>query len=375
MTRLITGAWSVCFAVLCFLAFGCKPDVNPHTLQVGVIMPLTGNVASLGVPCFNGMKLALKEFNQAKSASARIEFIPEDTNADATTAVAAFTKLATINHAIAILGPLTSTEALAVAPIAERNRLVMISPGASTPALTSAGEYIFRNELSDLKGGAAQATLAFGKMGFRRMAALYMNNAYGVGLVRVFQDTFASLGGSIVSTEAFQPDTVDFRSHLSKIKAAKPNAVLVIAVDEIVNIIRQAKELGLDIPIFTTPIFENETYIKQLGPLADGVLYVYYGTFNSNATDSRTQHFTEAYKHTFDNEAPTYYSALGYDAANLLFAALSSSGLKPDDLRKHLHAIRDYPGVTGPSSFDSHGDIEKPVLLKTVAKGRFVIVP
>ena len=343
------------------------------SIKVGVILPLTGNVASLGVPCRNGILLAVEKFNSGNTLiTHRIDLIIEDSKAEAKTAVASFNKLVSIDNVQVIIGPLTSTETLAVAPLAEKRSVVIISPGASTPALSTAGDYIFRNELSDEQGGAAQAIFAYNILGFRRMACIYMNNDYGAGLYKVFKHDFENLGGQIVSIQPFQPDTVNFRTHLAKIKYANPDALFIIAVDEVVNIIKQSHEIDFVVPFYATPIFENITYLDQLGDLAEGVIYVYYGSFDPKSTDPISQDFINSYTDRF-NEKPTYYSALGYDAASIILKVIKDSNYSLTNLRSMLYKIHDFTGVTGSCSFNNNGDIEKPVLLKKVAQGKFVV--
>src|ERR1051326_3525289 len=255
-----------------------------NTINIGVIMPLSGNVATLGQPCANGMQLAVEGFNQTRaSKQPMVKLVAEDTLAHPKDAVAAFTKLVNTNHVVGVLGPLTSGEALAVAPLANENRTPLISPGASTPDLTQAGAYVFRNELSDKLGGLRQAQLALNKLGYRRIAALYMNNDYGVGLFNVFRTEFTSMGGVITIAEPYPPDTVDFRTVLARISSTRPDAIFAVGIDELVNIIEQARAMGITLPVYTTPIFENKTYISKLGSKADGVVYVYYGTFDPDA--------------------------------------------------------------------------------------------
>ena len=343
-----------------------------NTINIGVIMPLSGNVATLGQPCANGMQLAVEGFNQTRaSKQPMVKLVAEDTLAHPKDAVAAFTKLVNTNHVVGVLGPLTSGEALAVAPLANENRTPLISPGASTPDLTQAGDYVFRNELSDKLGGLRQAQLALNKLGYRRIAALYMNNDYGVGLFNVFRTEFTSMGGVITIAEPYPPDTVDFRTVLARISSTRPDAIFAVGIDELVNIIEQARAMGITLPVYTTPIFENKTYISKLGSKADGVVYVYYGTFDPDAPGDVARVFVKNYTKRF-GVPPTYYSALGYDAANLLLEALRRCNFKASDVKDALYAIHNFPGATGTSSFDRNGDIDKPVTLKTVRNGQFV---
>jgi branched-chain amino acid transport system substrate-binding protein len=343
---------------------------GPQGIQIGLILPLTGGAAPLGKPSQNGMQLALEEYNSTrKSGEPAIEYTVEDDGAQPATAVSAFQKLVSAQHIRLLLGPLTSGTTLAVAPLAERDKVILISPGASAPAVTTAGDYIFRDELSEAVGARSQAELGYSRLGYRSVALLYVNNEYGTGTATIFQKRFLELGGRVVANEAFLPGTSDFRTALEKIKLAGPDAIVVVFQDSIVNIVRQIAELKISAHIFTTPVFEDPTTVQTLGPLAEGIIYTYYGTFNVGDPSSRR--FVIAYQQRFQ-EPPTYYAALGYDAANMMFLALRSSHFNEDNTRDGLLAIRNFPGVSGTMSFDKNGDVIKPVSLKIVRRGQFV---
>ncbi len=358
----------VAFTIL--LVTGCR-RAQESSLQIGVILPLTGAAASPGKSCLNGIQLAASEYVTRKAAQEPLlSLVTEDSRADPTTGISAFEKLQAVDHVKVIIGPLTSGVTLAVAPLAEKSHVVILSPGASAPAITNAGDYIFRNEISEAYGARIQADLAVSKLGYRRIALLYVNNEYGAGTVRVFRDRFAELGGHIVADEAFAQGTVDFRTVLTKIQQVRPDAMLVVFQDDIVNIVKQRAELGISAPVFTTPVFEDPANLSKLGKLAENIKYTYYGTFDRDAPTGPMADFRTAYAKRF-NEPPTYYSALGYDAMQILVAALRSCKFKLDGVKDALYRIRMFPGITGETSFDKNGDVTKPVSLKVVRGGQF----
>lgn len=349
-----------------------EPNIKTSNLEIGVILPLTGGAASLGKASLSGMQLAIEEYNSAKTAGGpTVDLAVEDDQAQPAKAVAAFQKLIVTPGVQLVLGPLTSGSTLAVAPLAGKNHVVILSPGGSAPAITNAGNYVFRNELSEAYGARAQAELAFSRLGFKSVALLYVNNEYGVGTVSVFRKRFEELSGRIVADEGFNAGATDLRSALAKIKAAKPGAIFVVFQDEIVNILKQRIELGISASVYTTPVFEDPANLKTLGPLAEGVIYTYYGSFSPDAQTGATADFVAAYKKRFGN-APTYYAALGYDAARIEIAALQSAQFDLEKVKDSMYRIRNFPGVTGETSFDHNGDVTKPVSLKIVQGGRFV---
>jgi branched-chain amino acid transport system substrate-binding protein len=358
--------------VLWYVRYRNRNENNTDTIQVGTILPLTGGAASLGKASLNGMQLAIDEFNnRAAAGRLRVTLAIEDDRAEPATGVSAFQKLLATQHIRLVLGPLTSGVTLAVAPLAERNRVVILSPGASAPPITSAGAYVFRNELSEAYGARSQAELASSRLNFKSVALLYVNNEYGVGTVRVFRERFEQLGGRIVADEAFNTGATDFRTALTKIKTTKPDAIFVVFQDDIVNIVQQRAELGLEMPIYTTPVFEDAANLKKLGSLAEGILYTYYGSFDPDANSGVTADFVKAYQTRF-GEPPTYYAALGYDAGGIMVAALRDAQYDQTKVKDSLYKVQKYQGVTGETSFDQNGDVMKPVSLKVVRGGRFV---
>lgn len=344
------------------------------TLPIGVILPLSDDAAALGKPTLNGIILAIDSYNQARagdSASPQIRLVAEDDKASAPLAVAAFQKLVRTDDVKIVLGPLTSGGVLAVAAAANANRVVVLSPGGSAPNISQAGDYVFRNELSEAFGAKRQAEIAVEQLGFKRIAVLFINNDYGLGTVQVFRERVRSLGATICADEGFSEGTVDFKSTLLKIKATKPDTVFVVFQSEMVNLVRQWHEMGRFAPIYTTPVFEDNGLLTTLGPLAEGILYTYYGAFDVQQGNELTMDFVRRYSVRF-GVPPSYYAAQGFDAAGLALAALKASHYDQTAVASQLAAIRDYPGVTGTMSMDANGDVSKPVVLKTVKGGAFV---
>lgn len=344
---------------------------DTNEVKIGVMLPLSGGAAALGKACLNGAQLAIEEANARKSeGDPAIRLLIQDDQAKPATGLSVFEKFVSVDRVKVILGPLASGVALAVAPVAERNQTVLLSPGASAPALTTAGDYIFRNEISEQYGARMQADLAATPLALTKVALLYVNNEYGVGTVQVFKARFEELGGTIVADEAFATGATDFRTALTKIKAAAPDAVFVVWQDDIVNIVKQKDELGVGGMVYTTAIFESPEVLAKLGPLAEGVIYTYYGTFDVHASSGPAAEFTKNYEARF-HQPPDYYSALGYDAGAILGKALRDASFQTQHLKDALYRIQGFPGISGETSFDKNGDVTKPVSLKIVRGGKF----
>ena len=342
-----------------------------EVIKIGAILPLTGGASIYGESAKEGIDLAIEEINNKGGINGRkIEIIYEDSKAEPKEGVSAINKLISVDRVPVIIGAIASAVTLAIAPIAEENHVVLLSPGSSAPKITEAGDYIFRNEVSEEFGARKSAELYY-DAGFKKIAILYINNDYGVSVKEITEKVYQEKGGKITAAEAFVQNTTDFRTSLQKIKNSDPQALLIVAYGEYPMIIRQMKEAGMELPILTTPVFESKELLKKLGESAEGVIYSYYGTFNLESQKEEVKQFLDNFRKKY-NKDPSYYAALGHDAVYLLRIAIEKGGYHSDGIKNALYTIKNYPGVTGITSFDENGDVIKPIILKTIKNGKFV---
>jgi branched-chain amino acid transport system substrate-binding protein len=371
MKKVWIGLVILAIALLLIVFAVSQKQREPEKIRIGIIAPLSGDSAKYGADIKRGYDLAVKEINQDGGIKGRkIELIYEDDEGKPEKAVAAAQKLIQHDKVIAILGPLWSSPTLAVAPIAEKNKVVLLSSGASSPKITNAGDYIFRNEISDAYGAAETATLFF-KTGFKKIAILYINNDFGIGFRDVVKQIYQELGGEVTATEAFEQDEKDFRTQLLKIKESNPGAVLIVSYKEAILILRQMRELEIKKQVLSTALFEDPEIIEKVGDLSEGVLYTYYGTFDPKRGDVKVQEFMNNFKEKYGVN-PEYYAPIGYDAVKILAHAIEKGGFTSEQIKNALYQVKDFPGLSGTTSFDENGDVIKPVILKTVRKGQFI---
>lgn len=351
------------------LILGCAKEEKE--IKIGVITPLTGGSAKYGEDIKRGYDLAVEEINEKGGIKGRkIRLIYEDSEAQPQKAVSAALKLIERDKVVAILGALVSSATLAVAPIAEKNEVVLLSSASSSPKITKAGDYVFRNEISDRYGAKETARLFF-DIGFKKITILYINNDFGIGFRDVVQETYEELGGVITRTETFEQDAKDFRTQLSKIKESNPEAVLIVSYKEAILILRQMKELGIKKQILSTALFEDPEVVEKAGHMAEGTIYTYYGTFDPKSQDINITEFMNKFKEKYGVD-PEYYAPIGYDAVKILALAIKKGDLEPVRIKDALYKIINFPGLSGITTFDENGDVAKPVILKTVQHGKFV---
>jgi len=367
-------AWIVVVVVAVFLV-GVLWVVNRSSNQqgtrnaiiIGAILPLTGHAGAYGKSLQRGTDLALAQVNS--SASNPLKIVYEDSQADPKIATSAYRKLVDLNHVRAIIGPFTSSETFAIGPLTERNHVVILSPGASAPGITQAGDFVFRIVTSDLFDGDVLARFARQKLSFGKMAIAYINNDYGVGVRDAFSQRFQQLGGTVALAEGYSPTGIDYRTLLTKIKDAKPDGLLLTGYKEMGKVLKQAQEVGLSVPVLSTGLFEDPEILKTAGGAAEGVYYS-YASFNPNSSEPSVAEFVQAFKKSYNSE-PDILAALGYDAVKVMARAYADPKLSADQIRDNLYKIQNFPGVTGEMSFDQNGDVTKAFGIKRIQDGTF----
>lgn len=363
-----------CIIITLMLTTGCEQSDSDkpkkRTVKLGAILPLTGDLAKYGKTSMAAINLAVEEINsKASEKDIHLEFIFEDDAMNTIAGVSATKKLIEADNVAAIVGPLASSITLAVAPIAEQKHVVLLSPGSSAPKISDAGDYIFRNALSDVYEGTEMAKFAFDNLNLRGVAILHINNDFGLGLKDVFKQEFERLGGKIVSVEAFSQGSRDHRAQLSKLLVEHPEAIYLIGYDEMISIFQQSIELGLRIQWLATTFLNDQDLVSKIGKAADGVIFSAWD-YNPASPDKKVKDFAEKIRSLTGGVEPDVFSANAYDAIYVLYEAITHKGLTPDEIKEGLYSIKDFEGVTGKISFDHNGDVMKPLRTKTVIDGK-----
>lgn len=356
----------LCIFLIFTLAFvyGCQK--KEEVIKIGAILPLTGVGAKYGEEDRNGIELALSE-----STDPKIEVIYEDDQGTSKGAISSFNKLVSVHKVPVILGLMFSSTALAVAPLGEKREVVIFSTTASSPELTNAGDYFFRNWPSDIYEGSKMAEFSFNELNLRSIAIISVNLDYGVGLTKVFKEVFSSNGGKIISTEYYSQGAVDFRTQLNKLESLEFDAIYLPGYySEIGLLLRQAKELGIKAKFLSCVGFDNPKVIEIAGEAAEGVIFA-RPFYNPESNDPIVKNFVKNFKNKFKKD-PGIYAAHAYDALKILNLAIKKGGNSPKDIIKALYLIKDYLGVTGITSFDKNGDVIKQIQLMVIKNGRFI---
>ena len=342
-------------------------------IKVGEFACLTGKDATFGQSQHKGILLALEELNAAGGVLGRkLELIAEDNQSKSGESATVAKKLISRDKVVAILGEVTSGRTLEVAPLAQAAKIPLIASGATNPAVTQKGDYVFRVCFIDDFQGTVMAKFALNDLKAKKVATLVsVSSAYSVGLAKFFKETFTANGGIIVSEKNFSEGDKDFRAQLTAVKAAGADAVFVPSYyTEAALIARQARDLGLNVPFFGGDGWVADQLLEIGGEALNGC---YYSThFSPENQDPVVQAFVKKFKARWGaNENPDAFAALGYDAAYVLVDAIKRAGsTEGPKLRNALAATKNFSGVTGVTNIDANRDASKPAAIIAIKNGK-----
>ena len=344
------------------------PAPAPDKIVIGHVGSMTGEQATFGVSTDNAIKLAIAEQNKKGGIKGKqIELKTLDDQGKPEEAAVAATRLITQDKITLLLGEVASSRSLAMAPIADANKVPMISPTSTNPRVTKDGAntrpFVFRVCFIDPFQGTVMAKFATEKK-IKNVAILKdVGNDYSVGLADFFQKKFVELGGKIVAEQSYKDGDQDFKAQLTAIKGKKPDAIYVPGYYGAVALIaRQAKELGLKVPLMGGDGWDS----AKLFEVAKGALDGSY--FSNHYTDEDpspvVQEFIAKYKAAYGS-VPDALAVLGYDAANVAFDAMSrAKDLSGPEIAAALAATKDFKAVSGVINIDAdHNAVKSAVVL------------
>jgi branched-chain amino acid transport system substrate-binding protein len=356
------------FSLLIYsLATPCYAEI-----KVGGIFSLSGSIAFMGGRLKDGAQLAIEKINAAGGIKGeKIVLVIEDSKSEYKDAVNAVSKLAAVDKVKFFIGPEASSAALAMTPVIEKERAILICPVSTHPDVPNAQKGVFRVVPSDSAQGVVGANLAR-KLGLKKVGVLYLNSDYGKTLAEIFSAQAKNYGIEIPVTEKFNQGDTDFRSQVTKVKAANIDGIYMTASSvEAANIAKQAHQLKLNVPMVTTDGALDPKTIELGGKDIEG-LYATGSAFDPKSKEPSIKAFVDEYKTKYKEE-PGIFAALAYDAMSVLAEAMKLKGIEPDQVREGLVSIKEFPGVTGRITFKPNGDVDKEIGIFKVISGEFII--
>ncbi len=366
--------------VLLLLAAGCNKSsdstASDKVIKIGEFASLTGKEAAFGNSSHKGTVLAAEDTNSGEGVlGKKLELITEDTRSTPGESATVVRKLISRNQVVAVLGEVASGRSLEGASICQPSKIPMISPSSTKPEVTDKGDYIFRVCFIDPFQGKVLSTFAGQTLKVKNVALLVDAAApYSVGLASNFKEQFTGQGGKIVLEQKFSSGDKDFKAQLTAIKAANPEAIFVPCYyTEAGLIVRQARELGINVPVFGGDGWEAPELLQIGGKAMEGT---YYSThYSAEDSSPKVQEFVKKYKARWGGETPDAMAALGYDSVMVLADSIKRAGATDGPkLRDAIAATKDFVGVTGKTTLDEHRNATKPAVIITIKDGNFKYV-
>lgn len=359
---------------------GCARQ-DDQTIRIGAVGPMTGDQSKMGVDLRNAVELAVAEWNETGGVLGRkIVLLPGDDQADPKQAVSIANKF--INQKVAaVVGHWNSSCSIPASKYYHDANVVMITPATTNPKLTRQGfRNVFRVCGTDDQQGRIAAAFVLASGRYKRVAIIHDKTAYGQGLADFFKQALGTSAQVVYYGGIVQRDA-DYKAVLTAIKETKADLYYFGGIyPEAGRLVRQAREIGLNIPMMTGDGVYDPTFINIAGKAAEGT-YVTFGKDPAGLATAKL--FMEKYRKSYGDPGP--YSIYAYDAANIILTAIQRTGVSEKhpgtgkenvilDGRKMADYISrsTFPGAFGDISFDANGDVAKaPYVVWQVKDGAF----
>ena len=372
-----TRFFSLVLAATVVTVYFAAPAVA-QTLKFGLAMPLTGSQSSYGKDQIQAAEWAVADINAKGGVSGKkLEMIVLDTQGDPTLGINAVNRLVSVDK-VPVFVTAWSAVVKAVAPIANREKVLELSIGANSPEISKLGDFVYTAyPLADVDITAV-ANYTYKTLGKKSVAVLYVNNESGISAAQVYRTVFGKAGGKIVAYEAYDPKATDFTGALLKVRAANPEMIHLHGLpSDMPVVLAQMRQLGITQRVTTYAGGYNPQMIEKAGKGAEGLIVTSLapdGTQNPNVA-AYIERWEKAEKR-IPNGLP--YTQYLYDAPYLvaaLYGYIEKNKLPAtgENMRKALLALRTFElPMTGKMVFNNDHTVSKPVNLLTVRDGKFV---
>lgn len=356
--------------------------VSAKTIKIAVPSPFTGDAAAYGENVKAGVEMKLAEVNAAGGVDGnKVEAVWLDEQCAGKEAATVAPKIVGNKDIYAIVGHLCSGAHLAALPTYVRGGIVAVSPTATNPTISEKNKdrkgnaWSYRVVYRDDFQGAFLARYAQKVLGMKKVGVLYQNDDYGIGLKNGFVNEAKKIGLTVVGEEAYTRGAgTDFKPQLTKLKGKAPEGLFLSGYyNEGALIAKQAKDLGMDVPVMGGEGLDNPDYMNLAGAAAENT---YVTTpFLEDAAGPAAKEFLKKFAEKYKRQSD-YMSVNSYDATGLLVEAMKKVGTDRDKIRAYLADMDSigeaYEGIGGKVYFNEHGDCEKAAFVKVVKDGKFV---
>ncbi len=342
---------------LLLVVVACGDD-SDDTFKIGVMESVTGPGDTYGNVAVQAKQMAVDEINDAGGVNGRmLELVIEDSKCSAQDAIVAYNKLTDVDGVKIILGTSCSGAMLGAAPLAEADRVILFSGLATNPDIANAGDYIFRTSMSDAQLGIDAGNVLWAD-GIRRLATINEETDYAEGVRRTSVDQFVKRGGQVVGEERYVSDATDFRTSLTKLINAEPDALFVASQSEASGgtIVKQARELGYQGPMYSDIVAAGTTALEVAGEAATGLKAI---IADLDPANPKGREVIANFRQRYDYVTLPWYLGSAYDDVYITAECLKETDddQDADGFRDCLYGISWSGAIGDDYSFDSDGEV------------------
>jgi branched-chain amino acid transport system substrate-binding protein len=380
MTRTRIAAAALALAAS-FHAGAQGKDKEP--LKIGALLAVTGPAAFLGAPEARTLEMLVEELNAKGGVDGRrVQLVLKDTGGNPEKAISFAKQLVDEEGVFAIIGPATSGESIAVKQIANDARTILLSCAAAEVITTPVLPWVFKVAPKD-SFAAEMIFRQMKKMGVKRIGLLSSNTGFGKAGKEQVEKLAPAQGIEVAASEVYDKAATDLTAEVTKLKAAGVQAILNWSIEPAQAIvIKNVRQLGLQIPIFQSHGFANVQYVKAAGAAAEGVMFPAsrIGVAESLAASDRQKPVVASYKQGYEARYKEDVSTFGghaYDALGILVRAVKEAGLDREKARAAIEGMSGFVGTAGVFAFspqDHNGLSIDAFEMLTVKGGKFVVL-
>ncbi len=364
-------------SILPFVALGAE-----EPLKVGALLAVTGPASFLGTPEARTLQMLVEETNARGGVRGRkIQLVLKDTGASPEKAISLAKQLIDEEKVFAILGPTTSGETLAIKKIAEDSKTLLISCAAAELIVHPVARWVFKTPQND-SHAAIRIFQQMKKMNVSRIGVLTSNTGFGKAGKEQLEKLAPEHGIQIAANEVYDKAATDLTAEVTKLKAAGVQAIVNWSIEPAQSIVlKNARQLGLTVPIFQSHGFGNIQYAKAAGAAAEGVIFPVgrIAVADELPDDHPQKKLLVAYKRSYESrfgEEVSSFGGHGYDAFTILVRGIELGGFDAEKVRSAIESLKGLVGTAGVYQFspaDHSGLGLDSFEMVTVKNGRFVV--
>jgi branched-chain amino acid transport system substrate-binding protein len=369
--------------VLTLVVAFAVPALSAEPVRIGAIFAVTGPAANLGLPEARTLQMLVDDANAAGGILGRkVELLVKDSQGSAEKAVSFAKQLVEENAVLAIIGPSTSGESMALKGYADQNEQILISCAAAATIVNPVAKWVFKTPQMD--SFAAQAIFStMKKLGISRFGAVVSNTGFGQGGKAQLEKLAPQAGLTLAITEVYDSTATDLTAVLTKVKAQDVQAVVNWSVEPAQSLVpKNMKQMGFDVPLFQSHGFGNLAYVTAAGKAADGIIFPAGRLLVADVLSAShpQKQVLAAYKREYEakfGDAVSTFGGHAYDAFLILTEAVKKAGgTDKYKVRDAIESLKGLVGTAGVFSFspeDHNGLTMESFEMLTVRNGAFAV--